>query len=319
MRLPQYKAWITTAWVASLLASCAPLDQPTPPALATPAPITPAAALPAPQRSASSIALERYYGNLQADLLAQGLLRTDGGGPDTPYSADMLVRNFEAIAFYDEYVLGGWAPRQDNTPVALRRWHSPIRMSVAFGPSVPQAQRGLDRTNIRLFGERLQRITGHSITATAKNANFHVMIMGEDDREDLLSQVRQIVPELNQASINILSNIPRSTHCLMLGYSASENVSEIRRAVVVIRAEHPGILRKSCIHEELSQGLGLVNDSPEARPSIFNDDDEFALLTSHDESLLAMLYDRRLKSGITLAQAQPIIRELAAEQMAKGF
>ena len=32
--------------------------------------------------------------------------------------------------------------------------------------------------------------------------------------------------------------------------------------------------------------MGLANDSPEARPSIFNDDEEYALLTGHDEMLL---------------------------------
>jgi hypothetical protein len=44
----------------------------------------------------------------------------------------------------------------------------------------------------------------------------------------------------------------------------------------VIRAEHPDLLRLSCLHEEIAQGLGLPNDSPRARPSIFNDDEEFA-------------------------------------------
>jgi hypothetical protein len=37
--------------------------------------------------------------------------------------------------------------------------------------------------------------------------------------------------------------------------------------------------------------MGLANDSRQARPSIFNDDQEFALLTGHDELLLTILYD----------------------------
>ena len=43
--------------------------------------------------------------------------------------------------------------------------------------------------------------------------------------------------------------------------------------------------------------MGLPNDSPEARPSLFNDDLEFALLTEHDAVLLRMLYDPRLRPG----------------------
>ena len=60
-------------------------------------------------------------------------------------------------------------------------------------------------------------------------------------------------------------------------------------AVAVIRAELPDRMRLSCIHEELAQGMGLANDSPDARPSIFNDDEEFAYLTTHDERMLRML------------------------------
>ena len=65
----------------------------------------------------------------------------------------------------------------------------------------------------------------------------------------------------------------------------------IPAAVAVIRAEHPDLLRLSCLHEGNHPGLGLSNDHPLARPSIFNDDEEFALLTSQDEAMLAILYD----------------------------
>ena len=46
--------------------------------------------------------------------------------------------------------------------------------------------------------------------------------------------------------------------------------------------------------------MGLANDSPDARPSVFNDDEEFAFLTRHDELLLKMLYDPRLRPGMVL-------------------
>ena len=72
-------------------------------------------------------------------------------------------------------------------------------------------------------------------------------------------------------------------------------------------------MRLACIHEEMAQGLGLANDSPRARPSIFNDDEEFALLTTHDEMLLRMLYDDRLRSGMGAAEAAPIARQIARE------
>jgi hypothetical protein len=89
------------------------------------------------------------------------------------------------------------------------------------------------------------------------------------------------------------------------------NSGAYTRAFAVIRAEHPDLLRLSCLHEEIAQGLGLPNDSPRARPSIFNDDEEFALLTDHDELLLRMLYSRELRAGMTLSEARPIAESLA--------
>ena len=38
----------------------------------------------------ASAAARAYYGQVQQALLSQGLLRTDGGGPDTPFSAEVL-------------------------------------------------------------------------------------------------------------------------------------------------------------------------------------------------------------------------------------
>ena len=86
----------------------------------------------------------------------------------------------------------------------------------------------------------------------------------------------------------------------------------------MIKDEHRGLMRKSCIQEEMTQALGLANDSPNARPSIFNDDEEFALLTRHDELLLRMLYDPRLKIGMTVKTAHPIVEQIAQELMTPG-
>ena len=85
-----------------------------------------------------------------------------------------------------------------------------------------------------------------------------------------------------------------------------------------MRSEHPDLTRRACFHEELAQGLGLANDDQNARPSIFNDDEEFALLTSHDELLLKILYDPRLTPGMSADEARPIVRVIAQELKGGG-
>ncbi len=261
--------------------------------------------------SQESRALSAYYARVQSELLAQGLLRQDGGGPDTPFTSDMLVRNFTRIAFFDEYERGAGLQAARDTPGVLRRWPGPVRLTVEFGTSVPAERRARDRATVANYAARLKRVTGHPIGMSDASPNFHVLVMGEDDRAEAIPRVLEIVPNINPASLSILRNIPRSIHCLVIAFSSDQNDHDYRRAIALVRDEHPDLLRKSCMHEEIAQGLGLANDSPQARPSIFNDDDEFALLTTHDEMLLKMLYSPRLRGGMTQEEARPILRDMA--------
>ena len=45
-------------------------------------------------------------------------------------------------------------------------------------------------------------------------------------------------------------------------------------------------------------------------PSIFNDDQEFAVVTEHDEMLLKLLYDQRLRTGMSAEEAMPIAHQI---------
>ncbi|MFT7596046.1 MAG: hypothetical protein ACI8R4_003380 [Paracoccaceae bacterium] len=303
--------------VAGALASCDELGQTT--SIAPQARPTVTAAAPVP-RSAASQDLARYYTAVQNDLLTRGLLRTDGGGPDTAFGPDDLARNFETIAFFDEYSRGTATPANGTAATGhLSRWSSPVRLSTEFGASVSQAQRTKDLASITNYTSRLARLTGHPITSASNNANFHVFVAGEDDSDFLQQRLMQLVPDISQAELNLFRNLPRSYYCLVVAVSGSRNPNTYIRAVALIRAEHPDLVRLSCIHEEIAQGLGLPNDSPRARPSIFNDDDEFALLTNHDELLLKMLYDPRLTPGMTAEEARPVVRIIARDLMGQAL
>lgn len=274
---------------------------------------------PAPTPSAASESLRSYYAGVQRDLLARGLLRTDGGGPDTPYTPDMLARNFEQIAFYDEYARGQGLRKSNGGAGRLRRWSGPVRISLEFGNSVPSEQRTRDRGDVAAYVQRLSGVTEHPIAQSRNRANFHVLVMGKDDRVQLEARLRQIIPGASNSTISLFTNPPRDIHCLVAAFSGSSDDNDYKHAVALIRAEHPDLLRKSCFHEEIAQGLGLANDSPNARPSIFNDDDEFALLTTHDEALLSMLYDPRLRIGMSLEEARPVINLMAREKAGRLY
>ena len=56
-----------------------------------------------------------YYSNLQKALLSLGLMRIDKGSSDTPFDATYMVRDFKALAFFDEYPnSNGFQPGNTN-------------------------------------------------------------------------------------------------------------------------------------------------------------------------------------------------------------
>jgi hypothetical protein len=281
---------------------------PRPAALAPPAAVPGAPAEP----SVRSRDLEMFYRRVEANLRAQGLLRTDAGTADAPFTVEDLVRNFERIALFEEYVNVDGRIVSRETPSQLSRWERPILVQLDFGAGVPEAKRNRDRISVAAFAARLGRITRHPVRMVGSGGNFHVLIVSEDDRRLLGPRLRAIMPGMSEPALAIVIDMPRSTYCLVLAWDADED-GGYETAVAVIRAEHPDLLRLSCIHEEMAQGMGLPNDSPEARPSIFNDDEEFALLTPHDEDLLRILYDRRLRPGMKAEEAMPFVRQIAEE------
>ena len=269
------------------------------------------ASLPA---SPESQAMREYFARVERTLLDQGLLRQDVAPRDAPFNSRQLVEDFVRIALYDEYAPqnGTFVARQSAS--RLRRWASPVRMSVEFGPSVPVAQRKADRAAISAYAGQLGRASSHPVSVVARGGNFHVLVLNEDERRNAAARLRALVPGIDAASVGAITGLAPSTFCVVFAFSEGDS-PEYSRAVAVIRGEHPDRLRLSCIHEELAQGMGLANDSPRARPSIFNDDEEFALLTRHDELLLRILYDPRLRPGMTEAEARPIVQTIAAELM----
>lgn len=264
--------------------------------------------------SAQSQAMRTYYAQIQATLLDQGLLRQDVAPRDAPFGARQLTENFIRIALYDEYTSAGGNIVARQSPSHLRRWGGPVRMSVEFGASVPLAQRRSDSAAISSYAGRLGRATGHSVRFVPSGGNFSIFVVNEDERRALAPRLRELVPGIDGASVRAITDLSPATFCVVFAFSEGQS-SSYTRAVAVIRGEHPDALRLSCLHEELAQGMGLANDSPRARPSIFNDDEEFALLTRHDEMLLKILYDPRLTPGMTERDARPVIETIAAEML----
>jgi hypothetical protein len=317
------RRWSDILWSCAavvILSACDP-SATDPPAAATkpqvrPDPPAPGRELASP--SDASIELRRYYARVEQDLLSQGLLRVDRGGADTPYTDEMLSRNFERIALAEEYTRGAGLQPSSGALGEIKKWNVPVRVGVIFGDTMPEEDQAQDRRTLENYIRKLRRVSGHPISLVSDQVNFHVLVMGQDDKDQLRSVLDRIAPGMEASTRAIFLNLPRAIHCLVVAFAENNSASAYRQAVALVRSEHPDLTRRACYHEELAQGLGLANDDQNARPSIFNDDEEFALLTTHDEMLLKILYDPRLTPGMSADQVRPIVRMLSRELKGSG-
>ncbi|MFJ1291538.1 DUF2927 domain-containing protein [Paracoccus yeei] len=262
----------------------------------------------------ASANMRSYLAEVERTLVARGKLRTDDGS-DIALTPERLTEDFVQIALHDEYTRRGDSLVSQSTPAPLRRWTQPVALRIEFGDSVAPAQRDRDRAEIAGYAARLQAATGHPVALTGTSGNFTVMILSEDERRAIGPRLNALVPGIPASDVRALSELSPQNYCTVFAYSRG-NSPTYAQAVALIRSETPPRLRRSCVHEELAQGLGLANDSRQVRPSIFNDDEEFAYLTRHDELLLKILYDSRLRPGMTEAEARPIVLQIARELLA---
>ena len=264
------------------------------------------------ERTELSFGLEQHYASVQTGLLVQGLLRDDGGGADTQFDRETLIRTFNEVVFRQEFIRRGDRLVAAGSDASLNRFEVPVTLHVRFGQTVDPAAQINDAAEIDRLVSRLAARSSHAVDVSDFPGNFTVFILHEEERLTLGPRLKEIMPELTEADITAILDMPRNRYCLVVT-SDPANDGRLQSAFAIIRAEHPDRLRVSCLHEEISQGLGLQNDSPTARPSIFTDEEEFGRLTSMDELLLTMLYDPRLLPGMTAAEAAPIVEAIATE------
>ncbi len=67
---------------------------------------------------------------------------------------------------------------------------------------------------------------------------------------------------------------------------------------------------RDCLHEEVAQALGPLNDLYHLHDSVFNDDNFHAVLTGFDMLILRAYYDPALRSGMTRAEVAARLPEI---------
>ncbi len=245
-------------------------------------------------RHASS---RRVLCRLAVSLLAASILPTGAADGAHWKSPDYLVDAFVEIALGSEH---------DVRRRQVRKWTTPIHYALIHQTGDAELHERLIRTHF----EHLAELTGFSIrpAASIEAANYVVVLTSESRLKDDLQR------HLGGYTAAQRDKFFRETVCLGT-FNSSRRSGRITRAVAIIpvdRARARGKL-PACIVEELTQVLGLPNDSDKVYPSIFNDHSTDIFLTGLDVLLLRMLYDPRVTHGMEEAELRPLLRTIAVE------
>lgn len=270
---------------------------------------------PPPELPALPYSLTDFYAAAEARIRAHGGMRTDTNPADARFSRDDLARNFMRIALFDEYetVDGHYVPSE--TPSNLRRFERPVIVRVVNGAATSVAAAQFNTHAVTQYTNRLAQITGHDIrlAEAGERGNMVVFFLNRQEQPEVARQLGRYVIAPPFEVEAAFSNSPNSLLCGAFSLSHKRTPDSYRSSVILIKSEHSEAQRMACVQEEMAQALGLTNDSRAARPSIFNDDEEFAHLTRHDALLLKILYDSRLEAGMSPAEVRPLLPAIISD------
>ncbi|MCY4260621.1 MAG: DUF2927 domain-containing protein [Rhodobacteraceae bacterium] len=253
------------------------------------------------------------YERLAETLKQHGQLKTHVEPGRQQVSATQLARNFEKIAFFSEYSLEDGEYVAHRGTLRLQRWETPLRATIVFGESVSPEKQANFRGSVAGYLQRLEAITGHSMQLTTQDPNFLILVLSTEELDQANRLIRRFSRQIPRHIGRSIASSHPSVLCSAYTIASSETTPSLFAGVAFIRSEHRGIMMQACIHEELAQALGMPNDNLGVFPSIFNDNEEYALLTDHDEQLLQILYDPRLQVGMTRTEARSIVTLIAEE------
>ena len=226
-----------------------------------------------------------------------GCAGTDAGRDAMP-DAGLLLSHFEAVAFTDQY-----DPKRDVGRV--RKWTGPIRIAL-HGAEAPRFGAVIRRYAVELAG--LTQLSIDVLAAPDARANFDIRFVAWDDME---KEAQAFAPRPDWLGI-----IVEGAACLFI--IRRNDRYEIVRALVLVSTREADDDKARCLLEEMTQALGLPNDSDRLQPSIFNSFDRLSALTPADRIMIRILYDPRLVPGQRREEAIAHARKIIGELLGSG-
>ena len=219
-------------------------------------------------------------------------------------SLDELVEYFDSIVFQSE--IQGVHPSR-----VVKKWTQPLRVAIRSFEEVLIEKDG--REIIRLKQVKVRKPHLKFIKKHLNSLIKATKLKTEDSKQtvqiNFVPRRQMGNPYLAKANPKLLKRLASEGGCYFLVW-ADGTTDKIKNAIIVVNSERLLIRINHCLLEEMTQAMGLPNDSNKVEKSIFSDRSRRTDLTRTDLIVLKTLYDPRMKAGLVRAEAMAVAREI---------
>ena len=205
---------------------------------------------------------------------------------DRSVDQKIIKRDFMRVVMSAEY--GG----NSKFGRSVKKYDSTVRFAI-----INHSKRDRRQTIKNFVRSLPTKIAGlkTSVVSSPKQANFRIHVVDQDQYADVIR---------NKIYGNPKKRVRGKCFVRVL---ASPNMDGIGSTDVVIRSDDGERLFQRCMVEEILQGLGPLADKGNKKFSIFNTASQHSSFTVHDQVLMNILYDPRIKSGMSKSQVAKIL------------
>jgi hypothetical protein len=204
-----------------------------------------------------------------------------------------IIEGFFKTSFGAEFQLAGRVDR-------IRRYDGPVRVFADGSRADRRAQ--LARV-VADIGQRVQHLD-IAMAEKAEDANITVQLVRDRDLTRTIAKsygserAREIKRSLDP-------------QCLS-GFRKNERY-EITHSDVILTVDTGDFVFLDCAYEELLQSLGPINDTSSVPWTMFNDKVSMGYFDVYDQYILNLLYDPRIKPGMTVEEVKVVLPDAIAD------
>ena len=204
-----------------------------------------------------------------------------------------IIDGFLKTAFGAEYHLAGRVDR-------IRRYDGPVRV---FADGTRTDRKAQLSKIVADIAARVQHLD-IAMAGTLEDANVQVKLVRDRDLQRTIATFYG-----NERAKEIRTSL--DPQCLS-GFRKNEKF-EIEHSVVILTVDNGDFVFFDCAYEELLQSLGPINDTASVPWTMFNDNVSMGYFDIYDQYILNLLYDPRVRAGMTVQEVREILPDVLAD------